>query len=105
MGCAIGTDKTRAIQCECHIKILQGDVVNELIIGSLQKCGIDGDDRFESFASQSGSESHGMLFRDFDGKLLYVVHHAEGDGPRKPQLWNVDDSGDKLVLKDRIILK
>ena len=46
-----------------------------------------------------------MLFRDFDGRLLYVVHHAEGDGPRKPQLWNVDDSGDKLVLKDRIILK
>ena len=53
----------------------------------------------------SNNSGHGMLFRDFDGTLLYVVHHAEGDGPRKPQLWNVDDSGDKLVLKDRIILK
>lgn len=53
----------------------------------------------------SNNSGHGMLFRDFDGRLLYVVHHAEGDGPRKPQLWNVDDSGDKLVLKDRIILK
>ena len=53
----------------------------------------------------SNNSGHGMLFRDFDGKLLYVVHHAEGDGPRKPQLWNVDDSGDRLVLKDRIILK
>lgn len=53
----------------------------------------------------SNNSGHGMLFRDFDGRLLYVVHHAEGDGPRKPQLWNVDDSGDRLVLKDRIILK
>ena len=51
----------------------------------------------------SNNSGHGMLFRDFDGRLLYVVHHAEGDGPRKPQLWNVDDSGDKLVLKDRIM--
>lgn len=51
----------------------------------------------------SNNSGHGMLFRDFDGRLLYVVHHAEGDGPRKPQLWNVDDSGDRLVLKDRIM--
>jgi hypothetical protein len=45
---------------------------------------------------------HGMLFRTFEGKLLLCIHHAEGDGPRKPQLWEVDDSGDKLVLGKRI---
>jgi hypothetical protein len=44
---------------------------------------------------------HGMLFRTFEGKLLLCIHHAEGDGPRKPQLWEVDDSGDKLVLGKR----
>ena len=44
---------------------------------------------------------HGMLFRTFDGKFLLSIHHAEGDGPRKPQLWEVDDSGDKLVLGKR----
>jgi beta-xylosidase len=44
---------------------------------------------------------HGMLFRTFEGKLLLSIHHAEGDGPRKPQLWEVDDSGDKLVLGKR----
>ena len=44
---------------------------------------------------------HGMLFRTFDGKLLLSIHHAEGEGPRKPQLWEVDDSGDKLVLGKR----
>jgi hypothetical protein len=33
-----------------------------------------------------------------EGKRLYIVHHQEGNGPRKPQLYEVDDSGDKLVL-------
>lgn len=44
---------------------------------------------------------HGMLFRTFEGKLLLSIHHAEGEGPRKPQLWEVDDSGDKLTLGKR----
>lgn len=52
----------------------------------------------------ANNSGHGMLFRTFEGKLIYVVHHSEGDGPRKPQYWNVDDSGDKLVLGERILL-
>ena len=48
---------------------------------------------------------HGMLFRTFDGELRYVVHHVEGNGPRKPQYWTVDDSGDKLKLGKQIIVK
>jgi hypothetical protein len=44
---------------------------------------------------------HGMLFRTFSEKLVLCIHHAEGDGPRKPQFWEVDDSGDKLVLGKR----
>jgi hypothetical protein len=42
-----------------------------------------------------------MLFRTFEGRLLFILHHAEEKGRRKPQIWNVDDSGDKLVLLDR----
>lgn len=49
----------------------------------------------------ANNSGHGMLFRTFDGKLLYSVHHSEGNGGRKPQLWEVDDSGDKLVLGQR----
>ena len=49
----------------------------------------------------ANNSGHGMLFRTFEGKLVYIVHHAEGDGPRKPQMWNVDDSGDKLKLLNR----
>jgi hypothetical protein len=42
-----------------------------------------------------------MIFTTFEGKHLLVIHHAEGDGPRKPQLYEVDDSGDKLILGPR----
>jgi hypothetical protein len=45
-----------------------------------------------------------MLFRTFEGKRLFIVHHAEAKGPRKPQIWDVDDSGDKLVLKSRHVI-
>jgi hypothetical protein len=59
----------------------------------------------EPVAFKGDNSGHGMLFRTFEGKLLYIVHHAEEKGPRKPQLWDVDDSGDKLVLKDRYIVQ
>lgn len=44
---------------------------------------------------------HGMLFRTFEGKLLMSVHsHRSVNGQyfRYPRLFEVDDSGDKLVL-------
>lgn len=44
---------------------------------------------------------HGMMFTTFEGKRLLSIHHAEGDGPRKPQLYEIDDSGDKLILGPR----
>lgn len=50
----------------------------------------------------SNNSGHGMLFKTFEGKLIFLVHHAEENGLRKPQYWNVDDSGDKLVLGNRI---
>lgn len=52
----------------------------------------------------ANNSGHGMLFTDFDGRLIYVVHHSEADGPRKPQYWNVDLSGDKLVLGTQILV-
>lgn len=46
---------------------------------------------------------HGMLFRTFDGRLLMSVHSHKsinGHYHRVPHLFNVDDSGDKLVIGD-----
>jgi len=47
------------------------------------------------------NSGHGMIFTSFEGKRLFIVHHAEGDGPRKPQLFEIDDTGDTLVLGAR----
>jgi hypothetical protein len=44
---------------------------------------------------------HGMMFTTFEGKRLLVIHHADGDGPRKPQLYEIDDSGNRLILGPR----
>jgi beta-glucanase (GH16 family) len=44
---------------------------------------------------------HGMLFRTFEGKLLMSVHSHKNDGGRYvriPHLFEVDDSGDKIVI-------
>ena len=57
----------------------------------------------EEKAFKGDNSGHGMLFRTFEGRLLYIVHHAEGEnGARKPQIWTVDDSGDKLVLGEQL---
>lgn len=80
--------KERYIQCVCYSES-----------GKISGPWIQEPEPF--LANNSG---HGMLFRTFGGKLMYVVHHSEGNGPRKPQYWNVDDSGDKLVLGSRIIV-
>jgi len=48
------------------------------------------------------NHGHGMLFRTFDGKLLMAVHSHRADESgryiRVPRLFEVDDSGDKLVV-------
>ena len=59
---------------------------------------IDGPWIQEKEGFKGDNSGHGMLFTTFEGKRLLVIHHAEGDGPRKPQLYEIDDSGDKLVL-------
>lgn len=49
---------------------------------------------------------HGMLFRTFEGKLLMSLHsHKEGNNGRFiriPQLLEVDDSGDKIVVNEKL---
>ncbi|MBN2012110.1 family 43 glycosylhydrolase [candidate division KSB1 bacterium] len=55
----------------------------------------------EPEAFKGDNSGHGMLFTTFEGKRLFIIHHAEERGPRKPQLYEVDDSGDKLVLGQR----
>ena len=55
----------------------------------------------EKEAFKDDNSGHGMLFTTFEGKRLFILHHAEENGPRKPQIYEVDDTGDKLVLGPR----
>jgi hypothetical protein len=55
----------------------------------------------EEEAFKGDNSGHGMLFTTFEGKRLFIIHHAEDKGWRKPQMYEVDDSGDKLVLGNR----
>lgn len=48
---------------------------------------------------------HGMIFRDFDGSYKLSLHsHASVNGRyiRRPVFYNVDISGDKLVIGDKL---
>ena len=55
----------------------------------------------EEKAFRGDNSGHGMLFKTFEGQLLYSVHHDGGTG-RKPEIWTVDASGDNLILGKRI---
>src|SRR5699024_2094596 len=49
---------------ERHREILDADVMDDLIVGTLCKGGVDGHEGTESLRGESGRESHGMLFAD-----------------------------------------
>ena len=55
------------------------------------------------FESNGG---HGMLFRTFEGKLMLSMHYVDPNDARptrQPMFVEVDDSGDKLVIKKDFI--
>jgi beta-xylosidase len=49
---------------------------------------------------------HGMLFRTFDGRLLMSIHshavNSRGQYVRHPHFFNVDDSGDRLIVGEEL---
>ena len=55
----------------------------------------------EETSFKGDNSGHGMIFKSFEGQLLYSVHHDGGTG-RKPEIWTVDASGDNLKLGKRI---
>ena len=63
MGRAVFPHQSRPINREQHIKILQGHVMNQLIISSLQESGINGYYRLGFLACQARRKSDRVLFR------------------------------------------
>jgi hypothetical protein len=50
------------IQGEDHWKVLEADILKNLIISPLEKCGVNGDNGLHSFEGETGSESDRVLF-------------------------------------------
>jgi hypothetical protein len=47
---------------------------------------------------ENDNSGDGMISTGFEGRRPPIIHHAEDKGPGKPQLYEIDDSGDKLFL-------
>src|SRR3989338_291292 len=62
MSSAISAHQTRAVKAKRDMKTLKRHIMNQLILGALEKSGINGTDRFHpSFGKRSGKR-HRMLF-------------------------------------------
>lgn len=50
MGGAVGADEAGAVEGKEDVEVLDGDVVDELVVAALQEGGVDGDDGFGALA-------------------------------------------------------
>ncbi len=73
MGGAVGADQPGAVEGEQHVEVLQGDVMDELVVAALQEGRVDGDHGLEAFAGLPRREGDGMLFGDGDVKVTFGV--------------------------------
>ena len=76
MGRAVSADKSRPVHGETHRKVLQGNVMHDLIVSALQEGGIDSDEGLVAFGRKPCGECHPVLFGNADvteaaGKFLF----------------------------------
>ena len=66
MGRAISAYQAGTIYGKQYRQVLQGDVVDQLVVGALQEGGVNGDHRFQAVAGHAGGEGDAVLFGDAD---------------------------------------
>ena len=77
----VSAHQARTVQRKHHGQVLQGHVVNQLVVAALQERGVDGHDRLHAFAGHACGERDGMLLGDAHvvvavGKALFKLDHA-----------------------------
>jgi hypothetical protein len=82
MGCPVSADNAGAVDGEENRQVLYRDVVNQLIVGTLEKRRIDGDDRLHPFASESRRERKRVLLGDADIEIPIRIFAGEANQPR-----------------------
>ncbi len=73
MGGAVGADEACPVEGEQYVKILDGNVVDKLVVATLQEGGVDGDDGFCALAGLACGEGDGVLFGDGDIEVAFGV--------------------------------
>ena len=73
MGWAICAHYSGPVDGECDIQMLNADVMDQLIVGALQKGRIDRDDRLHTIAGGARRKCQGMLFRNSHIKVALRV--------------------------------
>ena len=64
MRLTVLTDESGSVHGKKKVDVIEGDVMDQLVHGSLQKSGIDGKYRFLSALCKAGRHYHRMLFGD-----------------------------------------
>src|SRR5678815_5316311 len=88
VGRAVAADQPAAIEREQHRQVLDGDVVDQLVVAALQESGVDRQHRPQAFAGESGGEGHRVLLGDADVEValreaLGVLDHARAFAHRR----------------------
>ncbi len=88
MGRAIGAHQPGPVEREHHRQLLDRHIVDQLVVGALQKRGIDRHHRLETFAGKASGEGDGMLFGNSDveiplRKTLLELHQSRALAHRR----------------------
>ncbi len=65
----IGTDQPATVNRKNHGQVLQGNVMDQLVVGTLKECGVNRDDGLHAFAGEPRRECQRMLFGNADVKI------------------------------------
>ena len=81
MGGAVSAHDACAVEGQHHGQFLQGHVMNHLVVGALQKRGVDGDHRLQAFTSQACCKGECMLLGNANivvtvGEAAVKLDHA-----------------------------
>ena len=91
VGGAVGTHQARAVQRQHHGQLLQGHIVDQLVVGALQKGGVNSHHWAQALAGHASGKGECVLLGNADivvavGKAAVKLHHARalahgrGDG-------------------------
>ena len=104
MGGSVGADKAGAVDGQGHVQFLQGDVVDELVIGALQEGRVYRRIGFHAVGRHASRECHCVLFGDADVEIALRETLGKGDERHVEAVSGVH-AGELLATKGSFRLK